>query len=696
VVVVGLALALMTSSRIWGAAGEGSRPNLASLTLEELLEVEVSLVSRKAEPLFGAAAAVHVLTADDLRRAGVTSIPEALRLVPGVEVARIDASKWAVTARGFNGRFAQKLLVLIDGRSVYTPLFSGVYWEVQDVLLEDVERIEVIRGPGAALWGANAVNGVINIVTREARESQGLLVTLGSGTEEHASGAVRVGGRLGRRGHARFYLKGFSRDGLVTGAGEPAADGWSMRRSGVRADWDLSGSLPLNASGEASWPRRIALATGRYLSENCNLTVQGDLYDGTTGTTYRSALLEPPYTLVQDADTGLRGGNLLARWRRAASGTGELAVQVYGDWTDHDEIVLEERRGTYDLDFQHRFRLGRRQELTWGLGYRYTHDRTRGTFSATFDPTSRSTSLASGFVQSDLTLVEERLHLTVGTKLEQSDYTGLEAQPGVRAEWTPGRRQVVWAAVSHALRAPARADYDVRLNRLVIRPDSLFAGSPLILGVGLGNREFESEQLHAFELGYRVRPVEPLLVDLAGFYNRYHDLRGGKAGIPYEEIDPAPAHLVWPYTAANLVEGETHGLELAADWRPAAGRLRLRGAYSLLQMNLRVQKGGDPLSLSPEGESPEHQFYLWTALDPRPGVQLDGILRYVDSLPTVDADSYLVLDARAAWALVPGLELSVAARNLLSRRHPEFRAFFVDTVPSETQHELSAALRWHR
>lgn len=668
-VVVGLALALMTGSRVWGAAGEGSRPNLTSLTLEELLEVEVSLVSRKAEPLFSAAAAVHVLTAADLRRSGVTSIPEALRLVPGMDVARIDASRWAVSARGFNGRFAQKLLVLIDGRSVYAPLFSGVYWEVQDVLLEDVERIEVIRGPGAALWGANAVNGVINIVTREARESRGLLVTLGSGTEDHASGAIRVGGRLGRRGHARFYLKGFSRDGLVTGAGEPAADGWSMRRGGLRADWDLDG--------------------------RGSLTVQGDLYDGVAGTTYRSVLLEPPYTRLQDADAGLRGGNLLARWRRAAPGAGELTVQVYGDWTDHDEIVLEERRGTYDLDLQHRFRLGRHQELTWGLGYRYTRDRTRGTFAASFDPASRGTSLVSGFVQSDLTLVEERLHLTAGTKLEQSDYTGIEAQPGVRAEWTPSRRQVVWVAASRALRAPARADHDVRLNRLVIRPDSLFAGSPLILGVGLGNREFESERLHAFELGYRVHPVEPLLLDLAGFYNRYRDLRGGQAGIPYAETDPSPAHLVWPYTAANLVEGETHGLELAADWRPVAGRLRLRGAYSLLQIDLRVQAGGDPLSLSPEGESPEHQFYLWAAVDPRPGVQLDGILRYVDSLPAVDADSYLVLDARAAWELVPGLELSVAARNLLSRRHPEFRAFFVDTVPSETQHELSAALRWH-
>ncbi|MFH1571109.1 MAG: TonB-dependent receptor plug domain-containing protein, partial [Gemmatimonadota bacterium] len=346
-----------------------------------------------------------VLTGEDLRRAGVTSIPEALRLVPGVQVARIDANKWAVSARGFNGRFAQKLLVLVDGRSAYTPLFSGVYWESQDVLLEDVDRIEVIRGPGATLWGANAVNGVINVITRPAGDTHGSLVSVATGTEERAAAAVRYGGRLGARGHGRAYLKAFARDGQAIDGRDSDADAWDVLRAGFRADWDLP--------GEAT------------------ATLQGDAYDGSAGATYNSVLLVPPYSREYQADASLRGANLLARWRGPAA-AGEATLQAYGDWTDRDEPVLTERRGTYDLDLQHRLSVGPGRELIWGLGYRYTHDRTRGSLSASFDPASRGTSLFSGFLQGDVRLADDRLHLSAGTKLEHSAYTGFEYQPGAR------------------------------------------------------------------------------------------------------------------------------------------------------------------------------------------------------------------------------------------------------------------------
>ncbi|MFH1571763.1 MAG: TonB-dependent receptor, partial [Gemmatimonadota bacterium] len=309
-------------------------------------------------------------------------------------------------------------------------------------------------------------------------------------------------------------------------------------------------------------------------------------------------------------------------------------------------------------------------------------------------PASRGTSLFSGFLQGDVRLADDRLHLSAGTKLEHSAYTGFEYQPGARLLWTPTPRQVLWLAASQALRTPARADQDVRLNLLAVAADSLFPGSPLALGTGFGSRDFRSERLRAFELGYRARPADPLLLDVATFYNRYLDLRAGEPALPYLETEPEPAHLVAPFYAANLATATTYGLELAADWRLAADRLRLRAAYSLLQLDIHLAPGADPRSASPEGESPEHQLYLWSALTPRPDLQLDAVLRHVAALPSLDTDAYTVVDARAAWEPVPRLELSLVARNLLSRHHPEFRAFFVDTIPTQTQHEIVLALRW--
>ena len=333
--------------------------DLTTLSLEEFISVEVTLASRKKEKLFETAAAVFVLTREDIRRSGATSIPEALRLVPGMVVGRVDANKWAVSARGFNGHFAQKLLVQIDGRSVYTPLFSGVFWEVQDVLLEDVARIEVIRGPGATLWGGNAVNGIINIVTRPAGESRGGWAALGGGSEERAFGRVRYGGGLEGADY-RVYGKYFARDAGVNLQGERGADAWDMGRGGFRMDWAQV------KQGE--------------------LTVQGDLYGGETGQRYRFANGELPFQRVFDDDTELAGGHILGRWRRSLSPNSDVALQLYYDRTKWEDALMREVHHNYDVDFQHRFALGARQEIVWGWGYRHTRDRMRGSAIMTMTP----------------------------------------------------------------------------------------------------------------------------------------------------------------------------------------------------------------------------------------------------------------------------------------------------------------------
>ena len=664
-----LLTALLLSFSVSPASAQRSASQLVDLSLEELMDIEVSLVSRKAERIFDTAAAVAVLTGEDLRRSGATSIPEALRLVPGVQVAHIDANKWAVSARGFTGRFAQKLLVLIDGRSVYTPLFSGVYWEAQDVLLEDVERIEVIRGPGGTLWGANAVNGIINIVTREAGNTQGGHVSAGTGSEETGFGSVRFGGRLGDRGHFRLYAKGFARDDFVDSSGAPGNDDWRMLRGGFRTDWQLSG--------------------------NADLALQGDLYDGEANQTYRFASLELPYVDFTPDMSQIQGGNLLGRWQYRLAGDADLALQLYYDRTERNEALLREARDTYDADFQHRFALGDRQELLWGLGYRLTRDRTTGSFAASFDPENRSIDLFSAFLQDDLTLYEDRLRLTLGSKFEHNDHTGFEFQPSARLSWTPRPDHVVWAATSRALRIPSRADEDVRLALLILPPDSLFSGSPVTLVPGEGQGELKAEKLYALELGYRLHPAPSLLFDMTGFYNIYRDLRTAKAGIPYSEASPEPFHLVLPFYSASLMDADTYGFELSADWRIVEEKWRLRVAYAFLEIDLHIGDIIDPMWEAPEGESPEHQLTLWSALNPRPGLQFDGIIRYVDKLPSQNNDAYLVADLRLGWQPVTDLELSLVARNLLEDRHPEFQAFFVDTQPTQTQHELYGALSWN-
>jgi iron complex outermembrane receptor protein len=586
--------------------------DLKKLSIEELMDIDVTSVSRRSERLSQAAAAIIVITQEEIRRSGATSLPEALRLVNSLHVARQSQRAWAVSARGSNLPTANKMLVLIDGRSVYTPLFSGVFWDVQDTLLEDVERIEVIRGPGATLWGANAVNGVINIVTKKAADTQGGLVTAGAGDEERGFGGVRYGGSLGSQGSYRIYGKYFDRDPMILADGSDARDDMEMGQGGFRADWK-------NSAADS-------------------FTIQGDAYGGTVGEPTRD-------------DTDLDGGNLLGRWSRTTSERSGLDLQVYWDRT-HRRIpgLFEEHLDILDLDFQHRLPLAKRHDLVWGFGYRFHKDEVGNSSLVGFFPPRRSFGLASAFAQDEISLLGDRLDVIVGTKVEHNDSTGLEVQPSLHAAWKPDDRHTVWGAVSRAVRTPTRIDEDV-----------VFFG-PNGIHIVEGSRDFESEELLACELGYRIQPDPELLFDLVAFYNVYDHLRSQ---------EPPPNAPV-PIVLLNKLNAETWGAELRMNAQPRQG-LRLQVAYTRLEKRFSLDSGSrDPLGGAGEGNDPEDRFSLRSSLDLPSNLELDAALRYVGPLPQPQVDGYTELDLRLGWRALEALELSLAGRNLLHSRHEEF------------------------
>ncbi len=636
--------------------------DLTTLSLEELLSIEVTVTSAAKRPqrLGDTAAAAFVLTGDEIRRSGVMTIPDALRLVPGVQVAQIDANKWAVSVRGFNGRYANKLLVLIDGRSVYTPVFSGVFWEREGVFLEDIDRIEVIRGPGAALWGANAVNGVINIITKPASKTQGGLVTAHVGTEERGGAGVRYGGQIGGVGHYRVYAEARARDAGVLADGTRTNDTGKLGRTGFRTD----------------------LALGAHDT----LTVQGDLFKGNAGEATLAPLLTPPFVRLIEQDERGVAGNLLGRWTRRLSNSSHVSLQAYYQHSTSDSFLGHLREETMDVELEHGFALTDRQDVLWGVDLRHYQSDLRGSYLIGGYP-NRIDRLVSMFAQDEITLVPSRLKLTLGSKFEHNDYTGFEVQPSVRLAWTPHPDHTVWAAASRAVRTPSRSEDD-----FTVFPQVLAGPGGLPLAVNLrGNQNLASEKLIAFELGYRVHPVRSVSLDAATFYNLYSDLRSFEAGIPFLSIDPVP-HLVLPVTAQNQLEGRTYGIELAGEWEVRQG-WRLRGSYSLLHMHLHPKEGStDAASASAAGGSPKHQLVLRSSHDLTPNLDLDVVVRAVDELPAFGVPGYVGLDMRLAWRPHDAWEVALVGQNLLGGRRQEFKPDLIDTRATRVQRGVYAKL----
>jgi iron complex outermembrane receptor protein len=623
---------------------------LTDLSLEQLMQLEVTLAGRKEQTLLEAPAAIYVITQDDLHRAGVTSLPEALRLVPGMQVARSGASVWAITARGLNDRFADKLLVLIDGRSVYTPLFSGVFWDVQDTLIEDIDRIEVIRGPGAALWGANAVNGVINIVTKPAAATPGVLAIGSGGSEERGLGALRYGGALGETASYRAWIKYLAHDAFVARDGADAGDDWEMLRGGFRLDWR---------------PRA-----------GDDVTLQGDLYGGEVGETVLRPALAPPFATRVETRNDVAGGNLLGRWTRAFSPTSRAALQLYYDRTTREIFFAREDRDTVDLDFQHTFAWPARHEITWGLGYRFTRDDFAGGPIVTLDPASRGDHLASGFAQDELALLDRRLRLIAGVRLEHNDYSGVEVQPTGRVLWAPHERHALWAAVSRAVQTPSRAVHDGRVALGVAPAED---GSPVVPTI-LGTRSLRAQTVVAYEAGYRLRPWGRVLLDVAAFFNDYDDLLTLVPGDPFTEIGP-PARTVVPLRLANGGSGEARGVEIAGSWTPTDW-WRLSASYTRLDLRLSRSLAAF------EASNPRNQAQLHSSWNLPWRLELDALLFYVDNLPGQGVPSYLRLDGRLAWHATDRLELAVAGQNLNARRHRELGPAFPFLLPEEVERNV--------
>jgi iron complex outermembrane receptor protein len=578
------------------------------MSLDELMDVKVTTVSRRESTVWQSPAAISVITQDDIHRSGATNIPQALRMAPGLEVAQIDSSSWAITSRGFNSSTANKLLVLMDGRSVYTPLYSGVFWDVQDTMMQDIDRIEVIRGPAGTLWGANAVNGVINVITKDAKDTQGLLFTAGGGTQEHDFSSVRYGWTMGNAS-TRIYAKHFDRDQTVRANGTEIWNSFSMNQAGFRTDWELSDG---------------------------HFTLQGDMYHG----------VRDNHTAMTLEDTELSGGNLLGRWTQKLP-QGDIKLQMYYDGSHRDiPNSFGETRHTYDLDFQYHMPVGTQQDVTFGVGYRVTADHIRNSAAIQFLPERRVQNLFSAFIQDEIQLIPERLWLTLGSKFEHNDFTGFEVQPSGRLLWVIDERQSAWAAVSRAVRTPTRLETDLRI----------FAG-PVTLA---NNLDFMSEDVIAYEVGYRVQPCDWLSLDLAAFYNDYRHLRS------IEAINALN------YIQDNKVKGQTYGVEIAstiklADW------WKLYTSHSFLTVQLQTESdSADTSTVRTSGNDPVYQAMLRSSMDLLRDVQLNVDLRYVSKLTSQNVPGYFSADVRLSWKITPHLEMSVVGQNLFDSQHPEF------------------------
>ncbi|HEY4338945.1 MAG TPA: TonB-dependent receptor [Steroidobacteraceae bacterium] len=584
---------------------------LKQLSIEELSNTEITSVSKTAEPLSDAAAAIFVITREDILNSGARSLPEILRLAPNLQVAQVTASSFAITARGFNGTAASKLLVLIDGRSVYTPYHSGVSWDAQEVLPEDIERIEVISGPGATLWGANAVNGVINIITRSSADTHGGSAQAGGGNLEQR-GSVQYGARLGAASSFRAYVDSFHADNDLTATGGNADDGWNKTQGGFRFDWTPAGDL---------------------------VTLQGDSYRGWE---HKAG---PP-------DESISGDNLLARWNHALDGGAALQVQAYYDYTDFSRTGLEsDDLSTYDIDVQHSFAWGERQGIVWGGGVRTEEDDFPTTLLSTqplqFSPQRRTLNYTNIFLQDGISL-SQSVKLIVGAKYEHDAYTGGEPLPNARMSWKISDGSLLWASASKAVRAPSRLDRD--LYEII---------GPLVVIKG-GN--FQDEKLTAYEVGYRSQPTVNSSLSISTFYNVYTDLRS---------VEYSPGGIL-PAMFANLMAGNTYGIEAWGNYQ-VSDWWRLGAGANWLHEDLHFQPGSSGFGGTQlAGDDPSYQLSLRSTMNLSSRWTLDVDLRHISALPNPVSPSYTELGAHISWAISSSVSIALTGSNLIHAQHLEF------------------------
>jgi iron complex outermembrane recepter protein len=630
-------LGLILTPNVLPRLAHAANADLTEMSLEDLMNTEVTSVSKKAQSKNGAAAAITVITAEDLRRGGFTSVPEALRVVPGMQVARIDANRWAISARGFNSGFSNKLLVMIDGRSVYTPLFGGVYWDIQDYPLEDIERIEVIRGPGGTVWGANAVNGVINVITKSAADTQGALVSALAGNLEQG-GTARYGLKLGDKTHARVYGRGFRHDDFDVDKQGDGHDSYTSGRVGFRSDSDLNEKDSLRVSAEyykVDEDQRTASPFGGFAASN---------YEA-------------------------QGGNVLMRWQHHISDDSQASVQAYYDRTYRDASV-EEDRHTADLEIQHDFKLADLAAVSWGGHYRFStaHINPTAPTSPTFDPNDEDFQLASGFVQLQFDFFDDRLSLIAGTKLGYNNWSGFEYQPSGRFIYQPTHGHALWGAISRAVRTPNELERDLTATLPV-------PAAPGGVATLVGDTQTRSEDLTGFEAGYRYFAHPKLSVELSAFYFIYDDI-SSTAVIPPPSI---------PVTIGfgNNTEVDTRGVEIEVNLLPVEW-WRVTMSYSLLDIDVDLDSGFGTVALTDiKNSNPRNQFVLRNLVDLPHGFEIDTSIYYTDGLSSVvpaaapgattkNVTQYVRLDLRLGYRPTDWLEIALVGQNLTDTRHYEF------------------------
>jgi iron complex outermembrane recepter protein len=625
------------------ASAQRQVQDLSKLSVEDLMNVDVTSVSKKEQKASKTAAAIFVITKEDVRRSGATNIPDLLRLVPGLNVAQINANIWAISARGFNGEFSNKLLVMLDGRIVYLPTFSGVFWDALDLPLEDIERIEVIRGPGGATWGANAVDGVINVITEKASETLGGMIVAGGGNLDQGFGTAQYGGNLGKSTDYRVFTKYFNQDHLAGATGQNGGDGWHTLRGGFRTD--------------------------SRLSAKDDLAITGDLYSSRAGDVSGSVQsVASPNVQVSFAETNTTGGYIQADWSHRYSDRSDTTLQISLDRYRRND-ALRETRNTLDADFEHHFRWGARQDIVWGVGYRYSSSTTDGNLLFSLEPADLNTQLFSGFAEDELALIPDRLSLTVGTKIEHNYYTGFGVMPTVRAAWTLHQHQMVWAAISRALRTPSSVDTASNLTVAGFVPP----GSPPVLIRSVGNPLFQDERQITYEVGYRTELLEGLSVDLATYYNSYDQLQTTEPASVFFETTPPPPHLVIPLIRENLMNGETHGLEIFANWK-VTDRWSITPGYGFEEIHLHVDSSSQDTqtAAATEGSTPRHWARLDTHVGITRGVAWDVSANFVGRLSNPDVPSYTRVDTQLSWRLGKGLSANFVGQNLVRDHHFEF------------------------
>jgi iron complex outermembrane receptor protein len=650
---------------------------LMELSLEELLQVKVTTLSRKPQPLSTTAAAIFVISQSDIQRSGALSIPEVLRMAPGIEVARVDSNSWAVTARGSNGVFANKLLVLMDGRTVYSPMYSGVYWEIQDTDLSSIERIEVIRGPGATMWGANAVNGVINIITKDAADTEGTRAEAVVGNYTNFETTVRHGGEVGDVNY-RAFVKYFDRQGFA----DDSFDDWNFSRFGGRLDWSDQ--------------------------SNDEVTFTGEVYSGDVGESNLTNQPTPPYATVGNYNREFAGGFGNAAWNHTLTERSDFQFRLSYDHNSIDKVAPEETRNTWDLDFQHHKEVGERHDIVWGLRYMQSDDRTTSSFTVGLDPTERTLRRQSGFIQDEIRM-SETVNLTLGTKAENNSFSqdNLEWSPNIRLAWQANDSSTVWGSVARAIRSPSRIEQDGRIVGIMLPPfvptDPTQPPYPLPTAITInGDPAFDSEKVLSYEAGFRSQPFDTMSYDIAIFYSEYKDLRSAQFQAPTcvpsgvmatNPLDPmcfagTDPYIDVPLVFANGHEQNNYGVELALSHK-ALEWWRLDWAYSYLHTGDQVL-----LPFSVGQDSPEHQLSLRSAMDVTQKLSLDLWLRYVDELQAQGVPNYTTMDARISYLPIPSLRITLDGRNLFESGHTEFIEEFGINQGVEIPREGYIQIQW--